>query len=145
MALFKERYFTCYNSKKRHLGPIWPTVGTYYAAHLNLQQILLWYCSMTFSSSMHVLWMEWKTCTSEDNQQKHRTTAHCLHYYKNVCVAQCLKCWELFSWRQTTDIHYKIPREVEMEVLKCLIKALIWYVDNPIWTIHRSYRAPGLN
>lgn len=37
---------------------------------LNLRQILLWYCSMTFSSSMHVLWMEWKTCKAEESGRK---------------------------------------------------------------------------
>lgn len=41
-----------------------------YAVYLNVQQILLWYCSMTFSSSMHVLWMEWKTCRAEENLHK---------------------------------------------------------------------------
>lgn len=36
--------------------------------YLHVQQILRWYCSMTFNSSMHVLWMEWKTWKAEEKK-----------------------------------------------------------------------------
>lgn len=38
--------------------------------YLHVQQILRWYCSMTFNSSMHVLWMEWKTWKAEEKKLK---------------------------------------------------------------------------
>lgn len=56
-------------------------VGTFF---LNIRQILLWYSSMTFSNSMHVLWMEWKTWRAEKSRSE--------LYPKNDC-----SLWQLFS------------------------------------------------
>lgn len=63
------------------------------------QQILLWYCSITFNSSMHVLWTEWNTYSAMEKWLMPVNKYICILCKSLTIICLCYVRWtEVDTW-----------------------------------------------